>query len=63
MAGGKEHGGELCTGARGHGWRNRKHRERGREQGISSRPIRRPGDAAEAAVAMAGGADVVGAHG
>ena len=59
-------GGEVVTGARGtrptgHGSKNRGHQEKEGEQGISARPIRRPEERAETAVAMAGEAEVVGA--
>ena len=54
MAGGVELARVISTGATVHGSMNREHREREREQGISARPIRRPEDVAEAAVAMAG---------
>ena len=52
--------GEVITGAwgtrpTGHGSKNRGHREEEGEQGISARPIRRPKDAADVGVAMAGG--------
>ena len=63
MAGGMEVAEARGTGARGHGLRIRKHREREREQGNSPRPMRWPKNAAEAAVAMAGDAEVVGACG
>ena len=62
MAGGKEHAGERISQAMGHGWRNQKHRGLAREQGISARPKQRPEDAAEAAVAMAGGRELSGAR-
>ena len=62
MAGGMELAGVISTGAMVHGSINREHREREREQGISARPIRQPEDAAEAAVAMAGGRELSGAR-
>jgi len=61
MAGSMELTGVISTGATVHGSMNREHREREREQGISARPIRRPEDVAEAAVAMAGGRELSGA--
>ena len=48
--------------ATGHGSKNRRHREREGEQGNSPRPMRWPKNAAEAAVAMAGDAELVGAR-
>ena len=51
--------GEVVTGTRGtrptgHGSKNRGHREKEGEQGISARPIWRSKDAAGAGVTMAG---------
>ena len=62
MAGGVELANVFGSGATVHGSMNREHREREREQGISARPIRRPEDVAEAAVAMADGRELLGAR-
>ena len=62
MAGGVKLAGVHGSGATVHGSMNREHREREGEQGTSARPIRRPEDAAEAAVAMAGGRELSGAR-
>ena len=62
MADGVELAGVISTGATVHGSMNREHREREREQGTSARPIRRPEDATEAAVTMAGGRELSGAR-
>ena len=59
----RDHTGELGTGARGHDFPNRRHRGLAGEQGILAKPRARPEGRAEVAVAMAGSADVVGAHG
>ena len=48
--------------ATGHGSKNRGHREREGEQGNSPRPMKWPENAAEAAVAMAGGREQSGAR-
>ena len=61
MDGGKKVTGARGLGSTGHGSKNRGHREREREPGNSARPIRRPENAAEAAVAMAGGMELPGA--
>ena len=63
MAGGKEHAGELGTGARGHGSNNRGHRGVAGVKGNSLRPRARPGNAAGEVAAMAGGKEVDGARG
>jgi len=62
MAGGVKLAGVHGSGATVHGWRNRTHRKRGREQGITLRSRRRPEGKAEAASAMAGGRKLVDAH-
>ena len=62
MAGGKEHAGVHGSVATGHGSKNRRHWESEGVKGISDRPIRRPEDAAEAAVAMVGGMELTGAR-
>ena len=62
MAGSVKLAGVFGSGDTVHGSMNREHREREREQGISARPIRQPEDAAEAAVAMAGGRERSGAR-
>ena len=63
MAGDEEHAGELGSEATVHGSMNREYLGVAGVLANSSRPRRRPKGRAEAAVAMAGGADVVGAHG
>ena len=63
MAGGEELTGTLGTGAMGHGSMNRGHRGREGVHANSPRPRERPENAAEAVVAMAGDAEVDGAHG
>ena len=63
MAGGKEHAGMIGTGATGHGLPIREHRGREEVKATSPRPRTWPEDTADAVVAMAGGAEVPGAHG
>ena len=58
MVGGVELAGACGTRPTGHGSKNRGHRERERVKGTLDRPIRRPEDAAEAAVAMADGMEL-----
>ena len=62
MAGGKDHAGVHGSVATGHGLKNRGHRESEGVKGTSDRPIRWSEDAAEAAVAMAGGMELMGAR-
>ena len=62
MASGKEHAAMHGSVATGHGSKNRGHWESEGVKGTSDRPIRRPEDAAEAAVAMAGGMELMGAR-
>jgi len=45
----------------GHGSKNRGHREKKGKQGIPSRPMRRPEDAADKVADMAGGKELPGA--
>ena len=61
MAGNEEHAGELGSEATVHGSMNREHLGVARVLANSSRPRRRPEGRAEAAVTMAGEAEVVGA--
>ena len=63
MAGGKEHAGMIGAGATGHGLPIREHRGIAAVHVTSSRPRRRPEERAEAAVAMAGDAEVSGVRG
>ena len=58
MDGGKKVTDAHGLGSSGHGSKNRGHRERERVKGTLDRPIRRPEDAAEAAVAMADGMEL-----
>ena len=63
MVGGKELVDERGTRPTGHGLRIQEHRGREGVQATSYRPRRRPKDAAEAVVAMAGDAEVDGTRG
>ena len=63
MAGDEELAGALVSGATGHGSTNRGHRGREGMQADSPRSRKRPEDAADAAVAMAGSVKLLGACG
>ena len=58
----REQASACGTRPTGHGSKNRGHREMAGVKETSSRPIRRPKDATEAAVAMAGGMELMGAR-
>ena len=62
MAGGVEITGERVIWPTGLGFLIQEHRENERVKGKSPRPIRRPENAAEEAVAMAGGMELTGAR-
>ena len=62
MAGGVKLAGVHGSGATVHGSKNRGHREKKGKQGISSRPMRRPEDAADKVADMAGGKELPGAR-
>jgi len=63
MAGDEELVGAFGSGATSHGSTNQGHRGREGMQAKSPRPRKQPEVTAEAAVAMAGGAEVHGARG
>ena len=62
MDGGKDLAGERVIWPTGLGLRIREHRENERVKGNSPRPIRRPKNTAEEAVAMAGDMELTGAR-
>ena len=63
IAGGEEHAGERGTRPTGHSLRIREHQGIEGVKGTTDRPIKRPKDAAEAVVAMAGDAELSGVRG
>ena len=63
MAGDKEHASVHGSVATGHGSKNRGHQESEGVKGTSDRPIRRPKERAEAAVTIAGDAELPSARG
>ena len=63
MAGGKEHAGERGTRPTGHGLHIREHQGIAGVHATSARPRRWPEERAEAAVAVAGDAELSGVRG